>query len=197
MIDHPKKMQKKDSPKLFCLSDQHSENIVNNCSLEKPCYLCVGVDRDDSESPPLQHKRRVATVELCHGIYNNPSACNGVTIAKSETAHKDKMFADHLPHKHTSQMDGEAKSVSTLIGQKETQHFYLRATTLPSKRPKDDQADSILRSNSFPFQQPTDHWSNAPHSPRIHPNLPNYDELAEHFMALKKAALQKQHQRRK
>lgn len=195
--DHPKKMQKKDSPKSFITSDQHSENIMNNCSLENPCYLCIGNDNEDSESPPLQHKRRIAAVEHSRGLYNNPSACNGVTIAKPGRVHKEKMCIDHLPDKQTSQVEQEAKSVSNLISPKETPQFYLRAITLPPKRPKDDQADAILRSNSFPFKQPADHWSNTPRSPRIHPNLPDYDELAEHFITLKKAALQKQHQRRK
>ncbi|KAK1396246.1 hypothetical protein POM88_006109 [Heracleum sosnowskyi] len=195
--DHPKKMQKKDSLKLFITSDQHSENIVNNCSLEDPCYLCIGNDKEDSESPPLQHKRRMAAAEHTSGLYNSSSPCNGVTIAKPGTVHKEVMCMHHLPDKQTSQVEQEAKSVSTLISQKETPHFYLRAITLPPKRPKDYQTDSILRSNSFPFQQPADHWRNALRSPRSHPKLPDYDELAAHFMTLKKATLQKQLQRRK
>ncbi|XP_074364825.1 uncharacterized protein LOC141705849 [Apium graveolens] len=191
--DHPKKMQKKDSQKSFSTSDQHFESIVNNCSLENPCYICIGTDKEDSECPPLQHKRRIAAVERSPGLYNNPSSCNGVTIAKPRTLHNEKMCIDLLPGKQSCQAEKKTKGVSTLISQKETQQFYLRSITLPPKRPKEDQADGILRSNSFPFKQPADHWSNAP---RIHPNLPDYDELAEHFITLKKAALQKQHQKK-
>ncbi|KAK1374213.1 hypothetical protein POM88_030406 [Heracleum sosnowskyi] len=68
---------------------------------------------------------------------------------------------------------------------------YLRATSMPSERPKNVQSDSILRSSSFPLEHSTNHWSNAPRSPHVHPKLPEYDDIAEQFMALKEAAMQK------
>lgn len=63
---------------------------------------------------------------------------------------------------------------------KESKHPYLRAVTMPIERPKDSESDNILRSNSFPINS----------SPHVHPKLPDYDELAAKFMALKKSNLQ-------
>ncbi|WOH02572.1 hypothetical protein DCAR_0521961 [Daucus carota subsp. sativus] len=174
-----------------------NSNLKSYECRDLPKKVQVKDGSDDSESPPLLPKRRIVAVEDSHGVKNKPGSCNGVTTTQPESVHKEKMYVDYLPYEHMSQAKQEAECISTLIRPKQTQHSYTRATTMPPKRPEDDQADSILRSKSFPFQQPTDLWSNAPRSPCIHPKLPDYNELAEQFMALKKAALQKQPQRRK
>ncbi|KAL3509411.1 hypothetical protein ACH5RR_028812 [Cinchona calisaya] len=65
-----------------------------------------------------------------------------------------------------------------------TSTIYSRAMTMPPERAKDATIDSMLRSNSFPVQE-TESFSNR----HVHPKLPDYDELAAKFMALKKANL--------
>lgn len=56
--------------------------------------------------------------------------------------------------------------------------LYLRTRTMPVERPKDNLADNSLRSNSSPVY--------------VHPKLPDYDEIAAMFKALKKEKLQKE-----
>nr|GLL34762.1 uncharacterized protein LOC109155862 [Ipomoea trifida] len=59
--------------------------------------------------------------------------------------------------------------------------YVCRAVTMPPERPKESVVlDSISRSNSFPVQQP-DH---------VHPKLPDYDEIAAKFLALKREKIQ-------
>ncbi|XP_019159083.1 PREDICTED: uncharacterized protein LOC109155862 [Ipomoea nil] len=59
--------------------------------------------------------------------------------------------------------------------------YVCRAVTMPPERPKESVVmDSITRSNSFPVQQP-DH---------VHPKLPDYDEIAAKFLALKREKIQ-------
>ncbi|CAN4094124.1 unnamed protein product [Withania somnifera] len=63
--------------------------------------------------------------------------------------------------------------------------LYLKTRTMPAERPKDNLADKILRSNSFPVQELESFKSH------VHPKLPDYDEIAAMFKALKKEKLQK------
>ncbi|XP_009592284.1 uncharacterized protein [Nicotiana tomentosiformis] len=71
---------------------------------------------------------------------------------------------------------------------KENQQPYLRTITMPTERPKDNLANNFLRSNTFPFQEP---GKGSPMNSHVHPKLPDYDELAAKFIALKKEKLQK------
>ncbi|KDP24157.1 hypothetical protein JCGZ_25814 [Jatropha curcas] len=57
---------------------------------------------------------------------------------------------------------------------------YLRAMTMPQERHKGDRTENVLRSKSFPIQSPY----------HVHPKLPDYDDIAAKFMALKKEHLQ-------
>ena len=64
---------------------------------------------------------------------------------------------------------------------------YLRAMTLPPERQIKGGADSIMRSNSLPTQSVSNGSAACRH---VHPKLPDYDQLAAKFRALKKANLQ-------
>lgn len=66
---------------------------------------------------------------------------------------------------------------------KMAESLYLRAMTMPPERIRDNYNDNILRSNSFPLQQ-------SSHLSHVHPKLPDYDDVAAKFTALKKAHLQ-------
>ncbi|KAL2474563.1 Uncharacterized protein Adt_35299 [Abeliophyllum distichum] len=71
-------------------------------------------------------------------------------------------------------------------GESEIQPPHLRAMSMPFERPKESLTENVLRSNSFPLQQ-----INVSSLYRhIHPKLPDYDELAAMFKALKKENLQ-------
>ncbi|XVE92781.1 hypothetical protein REPUB_Repub01dG0129400 [Reevesia pubescens] len=56
---------------------------------------------------------------------------------------------------------------------------YLRAMTMPQERPREICRYSIVRSNSLSLQNPN----------HVHPKLPEYDDIAAKFMALKKENL--------
>ncbi|KZV23478.1 hypothetical protein F511_16834 [Dorcoceras hygrometricum] len=59
----------------------------------------------------------------------------------------------------------------------------LRAMTMPNARPVEIVTDDMFRSNSFPLETPRS-------CRHIHPKLPDYDELAAKFMALKRENFQ-------
>lgn len=66
---------------------------------------------------------------------------------------------------------------------------YSRAMTMPIERPNEKSnsiRDNVYRSNSFPVQE---HGGGCSSNGHVHPKLPDYDELAAKFMALKKANL--------
>ncbi|TMW87166.1 hypothetical protein EJD97_020334 [Solanum chilense] len=67
--------------------------------------------------------------------------------------------------------------------------LYMRTRTMPVERPNDNLADNFLRSNSFPvIHEPSEGSSLISY---VHPKLPDYDEIAAMFKALKKEKLQK------
>ncbi|GFP78794.1 hypothetical protein PHJA_000022900 [Phtheirospermum japonicum] len=67
------------------------------------------------------------------------------------------------------------------------QQSSLRAITLPAERTKESLGDNnVIRSNSFPYEQPRIEYSSCRH---IHPKLPDYDELEAKFKELKRANL--------
>ena len=61
----------------------------------------------------------------------------------------------------------------------EAKQHYVRAMTMPRERSKENEIDTVLRSRSFPVQS----------SSHVHPNLPDYDDIAAKFEALKKEHL--------
>uniref|UniRef100_M1AD41 Uncharacterized protein n=2 Tax=Solanum tuberosum TaxID=4113 RepID=M1AD41_SOLTU len=66
--------------------------------------------------------------------------------------------------------------------------LYMRTRTMPVERPKDNLADNFLRSNLFPVLQDPGEESSL--KSYVHPKLPDYDEIAAMFKALKKEKLQ-------
>lgn len=67
---------------------------------------------------------------------------------------------------------------------KETVPPYLRTVTMPPERPKKNHKDDIQRSSSCVFRNPN----------HVHPKLPDYDDIAARFVALKKENMQNKHQ---
>ncbi|KAH7532904.1 hypothetical protein FEM48_Zijuj04G0071900 [Ziziphus jujuba var. spinosa] len=60
---------------------------------------------------------------------------------------------------------------------------YLRTVTMPPERPKNKHRDDMQRSSSCVFRNPN----------HVHPKLPDYDDIAARFMALKKENTQNKH----
>ncbi|KAJ8561080.1 hypothetical protein K7X08_027270 [Anisodus acutangulus] len=88
---------------------------------------------------------------------------------------------DHLESQECCSFTFSSSAAMTdLRPRKENQQSNLRTMTMPPERPK----DNFIRSNSFPVQESSLKSS-------VHPKLPDYDEIAAKFKALKKEKLQK------
>ncbi|XP_027127565.1 uncharacterized protein LOC113770926 [Coffea eugenioides] len=161
-----------------CSSDN---KMLNNCSLQHPCYFRTCDDEDDWNCSPQKPKIQYV---LCH------CHCSCSKNPKIKEAEKGMLL--NQPTIKSEDATSPPFVISTSSGanspftSKEGKPSYSRAMTMPPERPKDAGIDSMLRSNSFPFEHP-ESSSNR----HVHPKLPDYDELAAKFMALKKAYLQK------
>lgn len=105
-------------------------------------------------------------------------------------------YPDFQPNKQNEEMKGKAdrsyspsscvssnissQRVTSSFTRKETLLPYSRAETMPPERLKEACNETILRSNSCPFQHPN----------HVHPKLPNYDDIEAKFRALKKELVQ-------
>ncbi|KAK7854482.1 ist1-like protein [Quercus suber] len=105
-------------------------------------------------------------------------------------------YPDFLPNKQHEEMKGKAdrsyspsscvssnissQRVTSAFTRKETLPPYSRAETMPAERLTEARNETILRSNSCPFQHPN----------HVHPKLPNCDDIEAKFRALKKEVVQ-------
>ncbi|KAL7002376.1 hypothetical protein U1Q18_003531 [Sarracenia purpurea var. burkii] len=149
--------------------------LVHDCSLEDPCYFCTSDEKDDWGN----RKMGMTTLE---GF--------SVRDFKEEKVKLGKVKGlDYAQSCASSSLCSLPRETSPWT-RKETHHpLYLRALTMPPERPNDCHADNFLRSNSFPFQQPSCLGNGSSTFRHVHPKLPDYDQIAAKFMALKKANL--------
>ncbi|KAA8526409.1 hypothetical protein F0562_008388 [Nyssa sinensis] len=218
-----------------CCSCSVNNEMLNDCSLEHPCYFCITDDKDDRESSTRKEKMRITTLEgfpihdpkeeemqcdncscrcSCNGEPNNQEMVWAFLPQKPRRKSQNDgalcdilSYPSHLPNKQSKKVEREAEesdylgsrasicSCSSTVSpwtRNEAQHPYMRAMTMPPERPKDSYNDNIIRFNSFPFRQ-SGHLNNGSSPRHVHPKLPDYDELAAKFTALKKANLQEKH----
>ncbi|KAA8524444.1 hypothetical protein F0562_010832 [Nyssa sinensis] len=171
-----------------CCSCSFNSEMVNDCSLEHPCHCSHNRELN------IQGMRWAFLPQKTRENYQNNGTMDG-----------NLTYPVHLPNKQSKKVGGQAEG-SNYLGsgaasicsssrvirpwiRKEMEPSYLRAMTMPPERPKESCNDNILRFNSFPFRQPI-HLNNGSSSQHVHPKLPDYDELAAKFKALKKANLQ-------
>ncbi|XP_073120596.1 uncharacterized protein [Henckelia pumila] len=88
---------------------------------------------------------------------------------------KEAKIDQHRSHFYKDSINCKARG--------EMKNECLRAMTMPNARPVEITIDNMFRSDSFPLNTP-------PSCRHIHPKLPDYDELAAKFMALKRQNLQ-------
>ncbi|CAL5403625.1 unnamed protein product [Camellia sinensis] len=160
------------------------------CSLEKPCYICISDDKDDWENQKCKittfqglpaHNLKEAKIEHC--VCNCQFFCIGDTKMEWEVLHQKP----RRNYQIAADSQYSCSRVSSPRTIKNTHPPYLRAVTMPLERPSDCHTENILRSNSFPFQQPSHSSNGSPTCRHVHPKLPDYDQLSATFMALKKA----------
>ncbi|MCD7471304.1 hypothetical protein HAX54_011640 [Datura stramonium] len=204
--DHPCYVKFRSTLTFVKCIDDHSKStcnsrcngpMENNCSLEHPCYYWITDEKGSEESPLRVPRRRVkATKDFskCH------CSCQLVLppqqIAKINQ--NVESVRDHSVKPCTEDVSESQETCNSLMSstsrmtyqraRKENQAPYLRAMTMPPERPKDNFTDNFHRSSSFPVQEP---GSGSSENRHVHPKLPDYDEIAATFLALKKEKLQK------
>ncbi|XWS39476.1 hypothetical protein CRYUN_Cryun18bG0057900 [Craigia yunnanensis] len=201
----------------YCNCRFNSE--VNTCSLESPCFICTSNDREKQFPPRNLKRglRYSGQFPFCDGEENlDEKFChlqcssNGDEprcIKMDDTTLNQNMRRRSydngasvyevftLPKMQKEKTIGKAKgsdsasthgsfnnflpSVASSQTRKETVPPYSRAMTMPQERPREIHRYSILRSNSLSFQNPN----------HVHPKLPEYDDIAAKFMALKEEHL--------
>lgn len=165
---------------------------------ESPCYFSTDEDNNDSEVPPRKEKNSVSrhcrdrmfqTEESNYEIkraplmppkprrrsYDNEAmVCDDFTNPDHQI-HIRNNGAKAVPMELASQ--GGRALFGSCRTRKDTEvPPYVRAVTMPPERSKDCSKDEYQRSNSCPVQYPN----------HVHPKLPDYDDLAARFVALKK-----------
>ncbi|XVE66214.1 hypothetical protein DITRI_Ditri08aG0062500 [Diplodiscus trichospermus] len=196
---------KYDTRKPCCNSCLNNE--VNTCSLESPCYICICNQKRRigySGQFPILDAEENLDDKFCpfqYSSYEDEAGCiemdetatlnqnvkrrsyeNGGTVNKVFTLPKmqkeksiGKVKGSDSSSSHVSS-NSLLPSVASSNTRKETVAPYSRAMTMPQERPREIHKYSILRSNSLSFQNPN----------HVHPKLPEYDDIAAKFMALKK-----------
>ncbi|KAK6932523.1 Vacuolar protein sorting-associated protein Ist1 [Dillenia turbinata] len=153
-----------------CNNCRFSHRMKFNCCLEHPCRICPTDDTDKI----VQEKVFVGYHSL-----NNNCKTNQFKSCADET---EEEFSD-CPAISASSLASSSRN-STPCAKAMPKGPYSRAVTMPPERPKGAQVTNMARSSSLV----------APNSSRfrhVHPKLPDYDELAAKFQALKKELLQK------
>ncbi|KAJ9686602.1 hypothetical protein PVL29_015464 [Vitis rotundifolia] len=176
----------------------HNCELAADCSLENPCYFSASDGKDKLEVPAGKQKRMTTLFQ--DGEPKNPEMKRASLPQKDGRNHKSGATLDgahsvHQPQKQSKKAErvegrsdnlgsqGSCNGTMTSPRTKMAESPYLRAMTMPPERTQDNCTDNILRSNSFPLQQPN-------HLSHVHPKLPDYDDLEAKFTALKKAYLQ-------
>ncbi|KAK7401968.1 hypothetical protein VNO78_13875 [Psophocarpus tetragonolobus] len=183
---------------------------MSGCSLDQPCYFCLYDDADYLEAQSMKQKRGTRAVnvqqgvlhdECCHcqpfwddalnqgtelatipypqrpnrrsysgaaeyDVFNYPDcqAGNGNNETKEEISASPKVF--------NPRTDDSSRRT-------ETEATYARATTMPQERKRNGK-EKMLRTYSCP----------SPHPNHVHPKLPDYDDIAAKFTALKRERLE-------
>lgn len=128
-------------------------------------------DEDDQESPYPKQNDTIA------------SAFNPVTNSDCQADKQSKVMKGKV--EEFDALGGHfASNNSSPKERKAPKPPYLRAVTMPQERCKGNQTENMSRSSSFPIQSPN----------HVHPKLPNYEDIAAKFMALKKEHLQNRQQ---
>ncbi|XP_008230406.1 PREDICTED: uncharacterized protein LOC103329684 [Prunus mume] len=199
---------------LSCKCGCDGKRLSCGCSLEHPCYFCTGNGNNVAcDVLPWKQKRGITTrvgvsthgreVQLNKGMewpdvpqepmrrrscgneamvynvftYPDHHQPNMRNKALRETAEE---LESSIQCRRASYSSTSPNVVSSWSARKEMVPPYIRAVTMPPERAKDNHKDDFQRSFSDAFQYPT----------HVHPKLPDYDDIAAKFMALKKERLQ-------
>lgn len=140
---------------------QHSssETKRNGCSLDHPCYFCVcDDDKHSLEALPVTPNRGTKAIQIQQKPFWNEEANKGMELVS-------------IPQRVVP-----VYNVFTYPDRKnKSAEAYSRAVTMPPEREKNCR-DKMVRTYSCPSQYPN----------HVHPKLPDYDDIAAKFTALKR-----------
>ncbi|KAM1187857.1 hypothetical protein ACFX2J_023735 [Malus domestica] len=180
------------------------------CALGNPCYFSFRNNENiDCEVQPWKLKRGITTrvgfpthghEQLNRGVewravprerirrknYGNEAMLYNV-FTYPDHQHpnmqnkviKGRVEESHFRCRRASYSSTSPNVTNSWSARKETVPPYFRTVTMPPERAKDNHKDDFQRSYSDAFQYPT----------HVHPKLPDYDDIAAKFMALKKERL--------
>ncbi|KAH7576901.1 hypothetical protein ACOSP7_002407 [Xanthoceras sorbifolium] len=161
-----------------CIGDLKYENFYDHLGC---CHLYLNTESEEEMGRPtlIQRPRRRSCDNRAseYNVFTYPNRWPNEQIQKTKGKAKESdspskcAIPDRLHPKETT---------APLTGKRATPPPYLTVKTMPPERPKETRPDNIQRCNSLPLQHP-DH---------VHPKLPDYDDIAAKFMALKKELLQ-------
>ncbi|XP_038992888.1 uncharacterized protein LOC120116461 [Hibiscus syriacus] len=191
-------------------ADCHDQRLFKFKSLTLPTRRVVmdGTDRDDESSDNENHDEKPnkstwmsfsleypSMKDVDHKIYyeNHKRKSHRYRNKKTAAERKESTYALKKPkqpchcqlnprRRYNNGAGVHSKSALLSAGRSERRiNPYSRAVTMPQERPREIHQYSIVRSNSVPAQNPN----------HVHPKLPEYEDIAAKFMALKKERLQK------
>ncbi|OIW20612.1 hypothetical protein TanjilG_16146 [Lupinus angustifolius] len=195
---HSGKHQKPSSSKILesCQSEDGSGRKQFNlkmtgCSLNHPCYFSIHDGNDCLEGLSINPNRGINGSHIQQGTKLVRSKLRDqigaseyhefdypeYKVGNGNNEIKEVTFASKGSYE-SANVSNPRTNVSLPI---ETEVPYLRAMTMPQERHrKSKDKDKILRTYSCPSQHPN----------HVHPKLPDYDDIAAKFTALKRKQLQ-------
>lgn len=187
---HPKKTQSERSyhsptrQKLRCLRELGSEiqiDQLRSCSLDHPCYcFIIGSNKDEFESLSLKEKNPCEKTRCCsqyHRSFSEIERAN--TPLKPRRRSCDNNASVYTTFIYPSQQKSMAEEKYDSPTRKRVSG-YLRNMTMPQERSKRDRSEMFTRSSSCSSRNPS----------HVHPKLPDYDDIAAKFLALKEEHMQ-------
>lgn len=169
---------------------KNSNRKTISCSLDQPCYFFLyGDDEKDYLEIQSMKPKRVIELEATHVQQGN-------MLMHDECSHElnqgmELVTIPHKPYKkniYSDVVECEANNGNnetkedinaSPIKRIGTEAPYSRAMTMPQERHRKSK-DKMLRTYSCPSQHPN----------HIHPKLPDYDDIAAKFTALKRDYLE-------
>ncbi|KAJ1410694.1 Vacuolar protein sorting-associated protein Ist1 [Sesbania bispinosa] len=177
---------------------------MSGCSLDQPCYFCLYCDKDSSEALSMKPKRGIRATHVQQGVlldecchcrpfrdYELNQEMELVTIPQRPNRKSYSSVAEYhvfnYPHCQAGNGNNGTKAeisvspnvsnprTSDSLNRIETEAPYSRAMTMPQVRHINGK-DKMLRTYSCPSQHPN----------HVHPKLPDYDDIAAKFTALKR-----------
>jgi len=146
---------------------------IRGCSLDQPCYFCLYDEKDCLETRTLNRKRVIEATHVEQGVMLD-ECCHCKPFSEVGNGNNETK-AEIIASNNVS----NPRTNGSLTTRTETEVPYSRAMTMPQMRQRKGK-DKMLRTYSCPSQHPN----------HVHPKLPDYDDIATKFTALRREYLE-------